>query len=372
MCYGMAPFSDRLKQLERRLTDNGASGAIIGTGPNARYFTGFSGERNRHLLFLVTADSERSFFSPKQYAGQVRKNSRVGEVRSVSCNTIDAVVSTLVERLPDRNGQYFVDGGMPAEEAYRLERALPDATFTLLDEIVMSMRSIKDKTERDALRNAAAKTDQVSRTIRELGDDVIGLTERELAVEIRSQLHEQGAERMAFPVVVAAGPNGAHPTQHRHGDRQIEKDEPVVLDFGGFFDGYASDQTRTVVFDGDPLDKFVEAHRIVRAALKAGVEAAQPGMTASELDSIVRDVVVDHGYGDEFITGTGHGVGLQAHEPPSISAGSDAVLESGMVFSIEPGIYVEGEFGVRLETLMILTEDGSEMINDSPYTWRPL
>jgi Xaa-Pro aminopeptidase len=176
---------------------------------------------------------------------------------------------------------------------------------------------------------------------------------------------------VAFPVVVAAGPNGARPTQYRHGSRSISAGEPVVLDFGGVFDHYPSDQTRTVVFEGEPPAPFPEIHGIVKDALEAGLAAAEPGTTAAELDRVVREVIEDRGYGEQFVTGTGHGVGIRAHEPPSIAPGDRTTLEADMVFSLEPGIYLEGRFGVRLETLVVLTDEGADPLNTSPYDWRP-
>lgn len=368
----MGRFSDRVKRLEQRLADEEKTGAIIATGPNAYYFTGFAGEQDRHLLLLITPEGERTFISPEQYVEQVKSNTQIGNVQSVSDNTAKAVINGVAASLPATDGQYLVDDGMSAGEAYRLEQTLPDATFALLNNIVAPMRVTKDEEEQDALQRAATLTDEVSVAIRELGVDAIGMTERELAIEIRTRLHKRGAKGVAFPVVVAAGPNGARPTGYRYGDRTIKKGDPVVLDFGGFFDGYASDQTRTVIFDGDASDAYLEAHNVVKKALDTGLNSVKPGMTGDDLDAVVREVVTHYGYGDQFVTGTGHGVGLQAHEPPSISPGSDDELAPGMVFSIEPGIYIEGEFGVRLETLVLLTETGPEALNESPYNWNSL
>lgn len=368
----MARFSERTRELERRLDDADADGAIVATGPNLFYFAGFAGERDRHLLLLVTPEGERTFVSGDSYVGQVRDNVEFGEVRAVPDNTAASVVDGLASLLPTPDGTYFVDDRMRTEESHRIGRAVPDATVELLSDVVAPMRASKDDREIDRLRRAARLTDEVSTEIRELGADAVGMTEAELAVEIRTRLHERGAVGEAFPAVVAAGPNGARPTGYRHGDREIRPGEPVVVDFGGFFDNYASDQTRTVVFDGDPPGRFVEAHGAVRDALEAGVEAATPGATAHDVDAAARAVIEDAGFGDQFTTGTGHGVGIRGHEPPSISPGSDAELEPGTVFSVEPGIYFEGEWGVRLETVVALTEDGPEALNQSPWTWEPL
>ena len=369
----MIRFTDRLERLEEALRRKGVAGALIASGSNARYFTGFAGEADRQMLLAVTRDGKRLASSAKPSVGQVRREMRTDEFRLVAApeNTGAAVVDTLVDELPVMDRRVLVDGETAGGVFYRIERAFPKASFDLLDPLVTPMRAVKDDVERNALGRAAELTDDVSLAIRRLGADAVGMTERELAVEIRSRLHANGAEGVSFPVVVAAGPNGALPTEYRHGNRVIERGEPVVLDFGGFFDGYASDQTRTVVFEGDPSDTFVEAHGLVREALEAGLDAATPGMTGGRLDAVVREVIDGGGYGDQFVTGTGHGVGLRAHEPPSVAPGSDDELRPGMVFSIEPGIYVEGEFGVRLETLVVLEGDGARALNESPYTWKP-
>jgi len=368
----MGQYTERVDRLQRQLADRDADGAIVATGPNARYLTGFAGEGDRHLLCLVQRDGPLTLVSPESYVGQVAANTEIGDVASVLNNTAESVVEGLASALPDLGGRYLIDDEAAAGETCRLKQVVPDAAFDLLGPALAPMRARKDPRELDALRRAASLTDDVSVATREVGADAVGMTERELAVDIRARLAERGIEGVAFPVVVAAGPNGARPMTHRHGDHEIRAGEPVVLDFGGFFDGYASDQTRSVVFDGEPAETFVEAHRVVREAIEAGVDAAEPGMTGDELDAVVRDIVEAAGYGDEFLTGTGHGVGLRGHEPPSISPGSNDELAEGMVFSIEPGIYVEGEFGVRLETLVALTDEEARALNTSPYTWKPL
>lgn len=368
----MDPFADRVERLERALSDAGASAALVSSGANAYYFSGFAGERDRHLLLLLTPTGKRTFVSPSAYVGQVRENAWIDDVRSVPANRAEDVIAGVVEELPAGDGPILLDGAMPAEITLPLGQALPDASFGQLDDLVVPLRASKAPEERKALRKAARSTDEVSEEIRSFGEEAIGMTEAELAAEIRVRLVEKGAERVAFPIVVAAGPNSARPTQYRHGTRTIRPGEPVVVDFGGFFDHYASDQTRVIVFDGDPPEEFIQVFPIVRDALRTGIEAAEPGMTAGELDGIVRGVIEEGGYGEQFTTGTGHGIGLRAHEYPSIDAGEDTVLRPGMTFSLEPGIYLQGEFGVRLETIVNLTSDGAEALNTSPLTWRQL
>jgi len=173
----------------------------------------------------------------------------------------------------------------------------------------------------------------------------------------------------SFETIVGSGPNGAKP-HHGCGDREIRAGEPVVLDFGTRVDGYPSDQTRTLVFDGEPPAEYERVHETVRAAQAAAVEAVEPGVAAEAIDRAARDVIEDAGYGDAFFHRTGHGVGLDVHEEPYIVAGNDRELEPGMVFSVEPGIYLDGRFGCRIEDLVVVTEDGCERLNDTDRGWR--
>lgn len=197
------------------------------------------------------------------------------------------------------------------------------------------------------------------------------MTERELVQEIQRRIEEHGGTGLSFEAIVGSGPNGAQP-HYRHGDRTIRSNEPVILDFGAKWDCYPGDQTRTVVFDGEPPEEFETIHGIVWDAFQAGVDAVAPGVEAQDVDRVVRSVIESAGYGDGFLHRTGHGLGLEVHEPPYIVEGDDTVLEPGMVHSIEPGIYLEGEYGARIEDIVVVTEDGCEQLNDSPRTWEPL
>ncbi|MDZ7702060.1 MAG: M24 family metallopeptidase [Halobacteriales archaeon] len=201
--------------------------------------------------------------------------------------------------------------------------------------------------------------------------DAVGWPWRGLATETRSRLYEASPEGPSFEPVAASGPNGAMP-HHRHGDRVIGAGDPVVLDFGAWVAGYAGDQTRTVVFGGEPPGEFVEAHEVVSEALEAGIAMVEPGVEAQAVDRAARALIEDAGHGDAFIHRTGHGVGLEVHEAPYIVEGNDTTLEPGMVFSVEPGVYREGAWGVRVEDLVAVTDDGAERLNGSPRGWRPL
>jgi Xaa-Pro aminopeptidase len=185
---------------------------------------------------------------------------------------------------------------------------------------------------------------------------------------VERRLVDAGGEGVSFEPIVAAGPNGAKP-HHHHGDRTVERGDPVVLDFGTRVDGYPSDTTRTVVLGGDPPAEFETVHDVVLSAQTAAVEAVAPGVEARTVDRAAREVIGAAGYGDAFVHRTGHGVGLEVHEAPYVSADSTTTLEPGMVFSVEPGVYLEGRFGVRIEDLVVVTDDGCERLNDAPRGW---
>lgn len=363
-------FSARRTALEERMTDAGVDGVVLSSGPNCQYFTGFRGEEDRFLLVYLQADQDPIAVSPDQYVGQVQDNAEVGEVHAVGSNSAGAVTDGICQILstPDR---LVIDDTARADVTTHLIRET-SVDVGLASDLIGPLRLQKDPEELAKLGEAASIADTVSAEIRTLGSDAIGMTERELAIEIRSRLHAEGGERLSFPVSVGAGPNGARPTTYRHGDRTIQRGDPVVLDFGAFIDGYASDQTRTCVFAGTPPEGFTEAYEAAKSGLDAGVDAVTPGTTAADVDQAVREAIDEYGLVDHFTHGTGHGVGLDAHEPPAITEDNQLTLDEGMVFSIEPGIYFAEEFGVRVEDLVTVTEEGSRRLNASPYTWRPL
>jgi Xaa-Pro aminopeptidase len=190
-----------------------------------------------------------------------------------------------------------------------------------------------------------------------------GRREAEVAAEVAEALRRHGHRTTDF-TIVGSGPNGASP-HHEAGERVIAEGDAVVLDFGGHLGGYCSDITRTVIV-GEPPTEFDRVHDVVRRAQQAAFESVRPGVRAEDVDRTARDVIDDAGYGQWFIHRTGHGIGLEAHEPPYIVAGNRTKLEAGMTFSIEPGIYLPDRFGVRIEDIVAVTADGARRLNDAP------
>ena len=363
----------RIRACRRRLEDGEA--VVLSPGPNLTYLTGFeTTPSERHFLLFVTAGNEPVVVAPAMYAEQLEDTPTETELWDDGDDPRDVLedVCTAVGG-PEC---IYVDDRMWAQFTQDLRSVRPDAAYGLASEVLEDLRIRKDEAELEALSRAGDLADRVSMEVRGRGEAVIGLTETELATEIDRLLTEHGGEEPAFETIVASGPNGARP-HHHSGDRVIEAGDPVVLDFGASVEAdleagtarYPGDQTRTVVFAGDPTAEFRAVHGVVREAQRAAIEAVEPEVTAGEIDRVAREVIESAGYGDAFVHRTGHGVGLEVHEPPYLVEGNDRELEAGMVFSIEPGIYIEDAFGVRIEDLVVVTEDGAERLNESPRRW---
>jgi len=369
----MSAFEDRTRRCQRRLAEVGADAAVLFPSTNLFYASGFREEPGeRHLFLFVPQEGDPAFVAPEMYDEQIRDASWVEDVRLwADGEDPTELVAALAAEFDLHGGHLLVDDTMWALFTQDLRETLPEATFGLASEVFEDLRMRKDETEIEALRRAGRVADRVSVEIRRLGEEAVGMTETELADEIERRLAAAGGEEVAFGTIAGSGPNGAKP-HHRHDDRKIRRGDPVVLDFGAYVDGYPGDQTRTVVFAGDPPEGYAAVHETVREAQQAAVEAVEPGVPAEAIDRAAREVIEDAGYGEEFVHRTGHGVGLDVHESPYIVEGNETELEPGMVFSVEPGVYLEGEFGVRIEDLVVVTDDGCERLNDSPRTWEPL
>jgi Xaa-Pro aminopeptidase len=400
------PYERRTREAQRRLRDRGTDGAdgdhnadsddrdhdadsddrdhdadsddrdhdtdalVLFPSRNLQYLTGFEEDPGeRHLLLFVPAEGDPVFLVPDLYAEQIRRETWIDDVRTWADedNPTERVADVTDDCSLD-GGQILVDDTMHARFTQDLREVLPSAEFGLASAVLSDLRVRKDDAEIDAMRRAGAAADAVIDDLREMDEAVVGMTEAELASEVADRLESHGGTGVSFEVIAGSGPNGAMP-HHTHDGREIEAGDPVVLDFGTRVDGYPSDQTRTLVFGAEPSERVQEVHDVVRRAQQAGVEAVEPGVTAGEVDTATREVIEDAGFGDEFIHRTGHGVGLDVHEEPFIVEGSDRELEPGMVFSVEPGIYLPDEFGVRIEDLVVVTEDGCERLNHTGRGW---
>ena len=377
-----AAHERRTREGQRLLADRDADCLVLFPSANLQYLSGFDDHPGeRHLLLFVPAAPagdagegdlpDPTFLVPDLYAEQVRAESWVADVRTWADgeDPVAAVESVVADLdLPD-GPRVLVDDTMHARFTLDLRRALPDATVGLASEVLSELRVRKDDAEVDALRRASEAADAALADLRSLGADAVGTTEAALADYVEERLAAHGGDGVSFEPIVGSGPNGAMP-HHTHDDREIRAGEPVVLDFGTRVDGYVSDQTRTLVFDGTPSPTVEEVHDLVCEAQEAAVGAVEPGATVGEVDAAARRTIEAGGYGEEFVHRTGHGVGLAVHEEPYVVAGGERELETGMVFSVEPGVYLPGEFGVRIEDLVVVTDDGCERLNHTDHGWR--
>jgi Xaa-Pro aminopeptidase len=251
-----------------------------------------------------------------------------------------------------------VQDQMWARFALRLRAALDPAQVVEAGPTMSALRSVKEPEEIDRLRRAAAAADDAMTAI--LDERLSGRSEAEVSVRIRDLLLEAGHDTAEFGIV-ASGPNAASP-HHSPGERVIERGDAIVLDIGGSFAGYASDTSRTA-FVGDPPAEFAALYAVLRDAQAAACEAAVAGISGTELDAVARTIIADAGYGDAFLHRTGHGIGIETHEEPYVVASNREPLVAGNSFSVEPGIYIRGTWGARIEDILVCTPDGPERLN---------
>ena len=334
---------------------------VLSPSPDLAYLTGYDPILfERPTLLVLRPGSEPALLVP-ELERPLAAASPVGEqLRLVAwadgSDPYEAAASLLegAERiaLADR---------MWAVHVLELQRRLPGAAFSSTGPILAELRSVKDADELDALRRAGRAADQTFEQI--LSAPFAGRTEGAVSADLADLLVRNGHDRADF-TIVASGPNAASP-HHEPGERTIDPGDAVVMDFGGELAGYFSDTTRTVVVERAP-DDFEEAYEVVREAQEAAVASVAPGVEAQDVDRVARSVVEAAGFGERFIHRTGHGIGLEEHENPYIVRGNRQELQPGMCFSIEPGIYLEGEFGVRIEDIVTVTPDGAERLNRAP------
>ena len=319
---------------------------------NVRYLSGFGGTNGA----CVCGPDTRLLLTDFRYTERAEEEADGWEVVTVE----DDWLGGIAERLSGRTG--FEDDQMSVRALRKLEQKLPDGVeLAPAGGTVEKLRRVKDKGELEAIAAAAELADEVWRWSLERG--LAGRSEREVARAAEARIRELGADP-SFPAIVAAGPNGALP-HAEPGEREIGRGELVVFDMGAKLDGYCSDGTRTFA-TGVPGERAREVYETVREAQAAALGAAAAGIGGEALDGVARKAIEAAGHGKRFGHGLGHGVGLEVHEAPRLSPRSEDVLEAGEVVTIEPGIYLPGEFGVRIEDLVVVTEKGHRNLSDLP------
>ncbi len=352
-------FARRLSQAADAARDAGLGGVLVTPGPDLTYLTGYTpfAITERITLLVIVAGRDPVLIVPN-----LERADAVKAAGAEACSIAEWADGqdpyALSAELLAADARYAISDSAWALHLLELQRALPGTSYVSMTGALPMLRAIKDEVELELLGAAAAAVDACFEAITAMGFE--GRPERELGAELAALLREHGHSRVDF-TVVGSGPNGANP-HHEVSDRTIAVGDMVVLDFGGLHGGYGSDITRTVHV-GEPTDEEREVYEVVRSAQQAGFEAVGSGVACQEVDRAAREVIVAAGYGDYFIHRTGHGIGLTAHEPPYMIEGETMSMRPGMCFSIEPGIYLPGRFGVRIEDIVTVTDDGGRRLN---------
>jgi Xaa-Pro aminopeptidase len=338
----------------------GLGAVVVGPSPDLAYLLAYDPPPfERPTVLVLRPDRDPALVVP-QLERALAAVAGAGDLVEIATYRDGSDPYDVIADLLPANGRIGISDRAWAVHVLGLQSAAPALSWTSASPVLAPLRARKDRDELDALRRAGAAADAAFESICERG--LSGRTERDVADDLARLLVEQGHDSADF-TIVASGPNGASP-HHEPGSRRIGPGDPVVLDFGGSVDGYFSDTSRTVVV-GEAPDGLEDVFALVHEAQGAGVEAVRPGVAIQDVDRAARTVIAAGGFGDRFIHRTGHGIGREVHEPPYAVEGDQTVLEPGMTFSVEPGIYLEGRFGVRIEDIVAVTDDGVERLNRS-------
>jgi Xaa-Pro aminopeptidase len=350
----------RWRRAQEAAARSGIDALIITPGADLRYLTGYDAKPLERLTALVLPATGDPLLVVPELERSAALASGVDLELAPWAETDDpfAVVADQLAGM----ARVAVDDHIWGIRLLTLQDTLPNATFSPAGELIAPLRAIKQPDEVAALREAAEAIDRVHARMGEWLRP--GRTEREVGADIARAIVDEGHVRVDF-VIVGSGLNGASP-HHEVSDRVIQAGDPVVVDIGGTMpSGYCSDSTRNYVVGGTAPAAYVEAYSVLAAAQEAQRSYAHAGVTAESVDAVGRGILNEAGYGDLFIHRTGHGIGLETHEEPYIVAGNDTVLEPGMAFSIEPGVYVEGHYGARIEDIVVATDGGLDVLNQT-------
>jgi Xaa-Pro aminopeptidase len=357
-------YSQRLSAAARATSDAGLAALVITPGYDLRYLVGSRAQTFERLTALVlSAGGEATVVVPRLELASL-KESAVTELGLTVRDWVDGEdpYRLVAEALGGGPVATAVTDSMPALHLLPLADVL-GVVPVLATDVLRRLRMIKDAAEIDALRKAGAAIDRVHARVPEFLAP--GRTEADVAADIAEAIVAEGHSDVAF-IIVGSGPHGADP-HHECSNRELCVGDIVVVDIGGPYEpGYNSDSTRTYSI-GEPDPEVARRYAVLQRAQRAAVDAVRPGVTAEQVDAAARDVLAAEGLAEAFVHRTGHGIGLSVHEEPYIVAGNDLPLEPGMAFSVEPGIYFPGQWGARIEDIVIVTDDGALSVNNRPH-----
>jgi Xaa-Pro aminopeptidase len=369
-------YGARLAACREAVAEHGFAALLIGVGPDLRYLTGFAGEPMERLtLLVVPRRGQVSFLVPRLEASKATATApaATGTVAVVPFEETDdaaAIVGRLLRDADSAGDPIGISDHLWAMHVLGLQRAAAGARFESAAAVMRELRQVKDADEVRLLGLAAGAADRTIDAIS--AGRLIGRTEAEVGREIRNRLIDEGHDLADF-AIVGSGPNSASP-HHDAGERIIGAGEPIVLDIGGTLAGYLSDTTRTIWVAGpegiESEPEFRLVYDLVRTAQARATAAVRPGVAAEQIDTIGRALIEESGYGEFFSHRIGHGIGLDVHEDPYMVSGNATQLQPGMAFSVEPGIYLPGRWGVRLENIVVCGAEGPEVLNQSSLELR--
>jgi D-alanyl-D-alanine dipeptidase len=361
--FSSQDYDRRVDGVVSSAAEQGLAGLIVMPGPDLSWLIGYRppASTERLTILVLSADEPPTLLVPVLERPDAEEAEGADNLSIVDWRDgTDAyeVASALLR--PD--GTFGISDSAWAMHLLGLQAALPGSRYRSLTECLPMMRAVKDDNELMRLKAAAAAADSAY-------DEIVqrrfeGRREADVAADLADLLRDFRHEQVDF-TIVGSGPNGANP-HHEAGDRVIKRGDAVVLDFGGLRFGYGSDTTRTVCV-GEPAPEIREVHEVVRLAQQAGVDAVRPGVGCQDIDRAARRVIADAGYSEQFIHRTGHGIGVTTHEPPYLVEGEEQALQPGMCFSVEPGIYLAGRFGIRIEDIVTVTSDGCRRLNNTDH-----
>jgi Xaa-Pro aminopeptidase len=346
--------SARADRVQERLGEQGLDALIVTHLVNVRWLTGFTGT---NAVAVVGADGRRTFLTDFRYVERAEAEVSGFERRRGGRDLLAEAAAELDGRVG------FEDHHLPVRTWERLRETVGDGVDLVGGgRLLEELRAVKDESELDAVRAAARLADDVVRAV-VLEGGLRGRTEREVARSMERELRERGAEP-SFPPIVAAAENGALPHAEPR-EVEIPADTLVVVDWGALLDGYCSDCTRTFA-TGTVDERVSEVYELVERAQAEALAAVVPGAACKEVDAIARTLIAEAGHGEHFGHGLGHGVGLEVHEEPRLAANADGALATGNVVTVEPGVYLSGDVGVRIEDLVVVSADGHEVLSSLP------
>jgi Xaa-Pro aminopeptidase len=348
-------LKNRSCRLKRFFEEYDLKAMLITDLRNIRYLCGFTGSEG---VLLISQD-HAWFLCDSRYTAQATEEIKSAEVRECGTVRIDTVAALANEHGLDRIG--FEAAHTTVTAFRRMSEKLTGIELVELGTNLDEIRICKDPAEIEYLRTVASLSSLALTSV--LSDIKPGIKEVDIALALELEMRRRGAEGKAFDFIVASGERGAMP-HGRASEKIIQSGDLITIDFGALKDGYHSDETVTVAC-GKPEKRAREIHAIVRTAHDLAINAVRPGISCKDLDEVARSYIRDNGYGDYFGHGLGHGIGLEIHEMPTLSPRSTAVLEEGMVITIEPGIYIPGFGGVRIEDTVVVTVDGCDVITSA-------